>query len=131
MGSHLPREKPGLGDFKSPRDDARKAPARPRDPKSDEAGKPLASTGEAGGAQPGGATPFQLSRIYAKGWLAGMTSVAADDPESDSAAMADQLNPCEAANERARWAQGFTEAVARKLGTPGRKAVPFRLSTAS
>ena len=65
------------------------------------------------------ATPFELSRLYAKGWSVGMSC------EIDSvaliAARAEALNPCTAPPERAKWAQGFTEAVHRKLDGPQRR----------
>jgi hypothetical protein len=137
MGSHLPRQKPDLGDFKSSREEPRaKAPARPREPKPATSNKEaavvsIATTEIAAPANdPVGATPFQLSRIYAKGWQAGMTSDV-QDPEFDRAAAAESLNPCEAPAERTRWEEGFSAAVARRISAPGRKAVPFRLSTAS
>lgn len=128
MGSHRLREKPDLGDFKSPLDNTR---SKPRDPKPAAPPKPsnditvaVQSSDDAPAA-----TPFQLSRIYAKGWQAGMASTS-DTPEFDAAAEAETLNPCQVTVERERWADGFTEAVARKLRMPGRKPVAFRASTA-
>jgi ribosome modulation factor len=68
------------------------------------------------------ATPFELSRIYAKGWAAGM-SCPVDDTMAVIAARAEELNPCQAPDERARWNQGFTEAVSRKLHGPQRRSL--------
>ncbi len=131
MSTHLPRQTPDLGDFKAPRDEnAVQTPPRRRDSKP--AGSGPIDSGRATAAAivvgSGGATPFQLSRIYAKGWQAGMSS-ASERADFDSIAMAEALNPCHAAAERERWALGFTQAVARKLGTPGRRPMAFRLST--
>jgi len=56
-------------------------------------------------------TPFQLSRIYAKGWIAGSRS---DLDPGDGAPIA-ALNPYDSDVERARWMQGFTEAQARRV----------------
>lgn len=69
------------------------------------------------------ATPFQLSRLYAKGWAAGM-SCEIDDSSTVISARAEALNPCSGPDERAKWAQGFTEAVRRKLDGPQRRRVP-------
>lgn len=126
MSSHQSRQKPDLGDFKAtPGETRAQTPSRPRDPKPAGSGKAEAAAIVVG---LGGATPFQLSRIYAKGWQAGMNS-ASERTDFDSTVAAEALNPCHAAPERERWALGFTQAVARKLGAPGRRAVPFRLST--
>ena len=65
-------------------------------------------------------TPFQLSRVYAKGWAAGM-NCPADDPEPVILARAEAMNPCAAGPARARWMQGFSEALQRKLYGPDRK----------
>ncbi|HEX9464716.1 MAG TPA: hypothetical protein VGB82_19110 [Alphaproteobacteria bacterium] len=74
-------------------------------------------------------TPFQLSRIYAKGWDAGMRCEA-QEPAPDAAAEAamtailaqgDALNPCTAKVDRDKWMQGFTEAVHRKFDGPQRR----------
>ena len=59
-------------------------------------------------------TPFQLSRLYAQGWKAGM-ACEVDGEIATILARADKLNPCTADVEREKWAQGFTEAVRRKL----------------
>ena len=65
-------------------------------------------------------TPFELSRLYAQGWKAGM-ACEVDGPLASVLARADTLNPCKADVERERWAQGFTEAVKRKLDGPQRR----------
>lgn len=122
MGSHRLREKPDLGDFKSPRDDTRSKPREPRPAAPARPANDVAATADET------ATPFQLSRIYAKGWQAGMNSTS-DEPDFDADAAAQALNPCEVAAERERWSQGFSEAIARKLRMPGRKPVAFRVST--
>ncbi len=66
-------------------------------------------------------TPFELSRIYAKGWTAGM-SAPVDENEDAVQARADTMNPYTEDAARARWAQGFVEAVRRKCDGPQRKA---------
>jgi len=75
-------------------------------------------------------TPFQLSRIYAKGWDAGMRCEAKEPPgtEPDTAAgiaailaQGDALNPCTSKLDRDKWMQGFTEAVHRKFDGPQRR----------
>jgi hypothetical protein len=73
-------------------------------------------------------TPFQLSRLYASGWRAGM-SCPIDASLADIEARAERLNPRRVAVERARWMQGFTAAVRRKLNYPGRKDPQFRISS--
>lgn len=123
MGSHRLREKPDLGDFKSLPDETR---IKPRAPKPVVPVKPSNDT--AAVTDEAATTPFQLSRIYAKGWQAGMNS-ASEAPDFDSEASAEALNPCEAAEERERWSQGFSEAIARKLRMPSRKPVAFRACT--
>jgi hypothetical protein len=65
-------------------------------------------------------TPFQLSRLYAQGWKAGM-ACDVDGPIAAVLAHADKLNPCTLDIEREKWAQGFTEAVRRKLDGPQRR----------
>lgn len=72
-------------------------------------------------------SPFQLSRLYAKGWQAGMTH--REDSLLELDARGDTLNPCTVAAERARWMQGFSEAVRRKLASPGRKQPQFTSSS--
>jgi len=56
-------------------------------------------------------TPFQLSRIYAKGWVAGSRSDL--DPDDTKAIAA--LNPHDTEIERAKWQQGFHEAMTRRI----------------
>ena len=63
---------------------------------------------------------FMLSRLYAKGWVAGADH-ASDDSEGDLAALADGLNPGKTRAERARWHQGFTEAIERNRDRPAKK----------
>jgi hypothetical protein len=60
-------------------------------------------------------TPFELSRVYAKGWLAGMNCEDATSPQVIYR-HAEALNPYRNDLERARWLQGFTQAVRRKYG---------------
>jgi hypothetical protein len=60
-------------------------------------------------------TPFELSRVYAKGWLAGMNCEEASSPQIIYR-HAEALNPYRNELERARWLQGFTQAVRRKYG---------------
>ena len=126
------RQTPDLGDFKAPRGETpAQTPSRSRDPKP--VGPVPVGSGTAASAAivvgSGGATPFQLSRIYAKGWQAGMSSPS-ERADFDSSVAAEALNPCHATAERERWALGFTQAVARKLGRPNRRPATFRLSTA-
>jgi len=72
-------------------------------------------------------TPFQLSRIYAKGWDAGMRCELRDTQTDGEAtidaviAQAETLNPCSSEIDRAKWMQGFTEAVRRKFDGPQRR----------
>jgi hypothetical protein len=60
-------------------------------------------------------TPFELSRVYAKGWLADMNCEAPSSPEVVMET-AGSLNPYSNDVERARWQEGFTQAVKRKYG---------------
>lgn len=69
-------------------------------------------------------TPFQLSRLYAQGWKAGM-ACDVDGPIAAVLARAEKLNPCTAEAEREKWTQGFTEAVRRKLDGPQRRPRHF------
>ena len=57
-------------------------------------------------------TQFELSRIYAKGWLAGRAS-GLDPAGSELDAEIDALNPQQPAEERLRWAAGFKAALQR------------------
>ena len=65
-------------------------------------------------------TPFELSRMYAKGWTAGM-SFAVEEADEALRERAEALNPCTGDAARARWTQGFLEAIQRKTATPKRK----------
>jgi len=56
-------------------------------------------------------TPFQLSRVYAKGWIDGSRS----DLDPADRAQIGALNPYATEVERAKWLQGFTEAQARRV----------------
>jgi len=67
------------------------------------------------GAEESVLTPFELSRVYAKGWLAGMNCEDASSPQVIYR-NAEALNPYRNELERARWLQGFTQAVRRKYG---------------
>ena len=60
-------------------------------------------------------SPFELSRVYTKGWLAGMNC---DNGISARTIhdKAEALNPYTVPMERARWMQGFAGAVHRKFG---------------
>jgi|GEM_PF-2374980 len=60
-------------------------------------------------------TPFELSRVYAKGWLAGMNCDAGISARTIHD-KAEALNPYTVPMERARWMQGFAGAVRRKFG---------------
>jgi ribosome modulation factor len=60
-------------------------------------------------------TPFELSRVYAKGWLAGMNCDAGISAQTVHA-KAEALNPYTVPTERARWMEGFAGAVRRKYG---------------
>ncbi len=72
-------------------------------------------------------TPFELSRLYAKGWDAGMRCepVECDGTDTDTlsqeiVAQAEALNPCSSAPEREKWMEGFTAAVQRRSKGPQR-----------
>jgi hypothetical protein len=71
------------------------------------------------------ATPFELSRLYAQGWTAGM-SHPIDDTLIVVDARGEALNPFRISGERARWMQGFTEAVRAKLARPSQKQPHYR-----
>jgi hypothetical protein len=58
---------------------------------------------------------FQLSRIYASGWNAGRKHPFEDN--SVIADLAESLNPHGDEPERARWAQGFSDAANRQIST--------------
>lgn len=61
-------------------------------------------------------TPFQLSRIYADGWIAGKKCNS--DDLSEIAALADGLNPYRLLEEQERWSQGFKDAAQHGIHTP-------------
>jgi hypothetical protein len=70
---------------------------------------------------------FQLSRIYSQGWNAARKLVAegAVDADAKTAAALNPYRTTRTAEERARWAQGFTEALRSKavpFNAAGRKA---------
>lgn len=60
-------------------------------------------------------TPFELSRVYAKGWLAGMNCEAGISAQTVHA-KGESLNPYTVPTERVRWMEGFAGAVQRKYG---------------
>ena len=66
------------------------------------------------GATPGSAmTPFQFSRLYAKGWVAGRgCDFDVTDGDFDTATATQ--NPGKTAVERARWLKGFKEGLQGK-----------------
>jgi ribosome modulation factor len=65
--------------------------------------------------------PFQLSRVYAKGWLAGQASGLSSTGIGLDAEI-EALNPYQAAEERCRWATGFKDALCRnEQSSRGRK----------
>ena len=70
-------------------------------------------------------TAFQLSRVYAKGWRVGMNHPIDDGPIAIDA-LAELLSPCRVLVERARWMQGFAEAVRSRLARPGRRRPHFK-----
>ena len=57
-------------------------------------------------------TAFQLSRIYAEGWNAAHERIAGESSELDTKKM-EALNPYPADPERARWNEGFNNALKR------------------
>lgn len=70
---------------------------------------------ETASAQTSELTPFELSRVYAKGWLAGMNCESGASARAIHA-QAEALNPYKVPMERSRWMQGFAGAVRRKFG---------------
>jgi hypothetical protein len=66
-------------------------------------------------------TPFQLSRVYASGWSAGM-GVTAEESTTTAMAQAERLNPQRSPTGRARWLEGFTAALNRRAGRPASSA---------
>jgi hypothetical protein len=67
--------------------------------------KPAPSAGTVPGTT---LTPFQFSRLYARGWTAGRSGDF-DVPDGDFNAATAAHNPGRTAAERARWLKGFTE----------------------
>ena len=66
--------------------------------------------------------PFELSRAYANGWIAGKAyPIEDDDAAAAIDATAPPLNPCAASDARARWADGFKAALQRRSESAGRK----------
>jgi hypothetical protein len=66
--------------------------------------------------------PFELSRAYANGWIAGKAyPIEDDDAAAAIDATAAPLNPCAASDARARWADGFKAALQRRSESAGRK----------
>jgi hypothetical protein len=59
---------------------------------------------------------FELSRVYAKGWSAGRASGLGSSATAVDAEI-DALNPYQAAEEKARWAAGFKDALCRNEET--------------
>ena len=63
-------------------------------------------------------TPFQLSRVYARGWSAG--KVYQEDEDTDLKAVAERLSPYPSSEERTRWIEGFMAAISHARTTPAR-----------
>lgn len=55
---------------------------------------------------------FQLSRVFAKGWAAARVLSAQSDVQ-DIDKSAEALNPYPSDPEKARWREGFLEALSR------------------
>ncbi|MFY7961837.1 MAG: hypothetical protein ACOVVK_17310 [Elsteraceae bacterium] len=74
--------------------------------------------------------PFELSRAYANGWIAGKAHPIEDDEAAAAIdATAAPLNPCAAADARARWADGFKAALQRRSESAGRKGAKRKSGT--
>lgn len=56
-------------------------------------------------------TAFQLSRVYAAGWSAA-NKLTADEREAAGLQQISELNPFPSDPERARWQDGFRDALA-------------------
>jgi len=67
---------------------------------------------------------FQLSRIYASGWIVGRKCTADDPAEIDS--LADSLNPRQLSDEQERWRRGFKDAALRQFGLRSPSSAPER-----
>jgi hypothetical protein len=63
------------------------------------------------------ANAFKLSRIHAIGWSAAQKLSASEADALDDAGLA-ALNPYADEAERARWAEGFKEAIEKWQDTP-------------
>ena len=61
-------------------------------------------------ASPTGPSPIALSRVYAKGWMAG-ARLGIETPDEPTIAA---MNPYEMEIERNRWDDGFREAMTRR-----------------
>ena len=78
-------------------------------------------------SDPAGSGAFELSRIRAEGWQAARKLLASSAGDIDPAE-ADALNPHGTPETRARWTQGFLEALgiggfpSRRRGNPRRTA---------
>jgi ribosome modulation factor len=72
---------------------------------------------------------FELSRAYAKGWMAGKNYPAPPAPEALETTL-DGLNPFSEEDRRDRWAAGFTEALQAAATAPKLKGRPFKASVA-
>ena len=69
---------------------------------------------------------FELSRIHAEGWQAAKKLLAARKGALDPAE-ANARNPHTTPETRARWTQGFVEAIASVAASPGkRRESPWR-----
>ena len=71
-------------------------------------------------------TPFELSRVYAKGWSAGGDASVVDSDDGLDATIA-ALNPYQVDVERERWALGFQDARRRAQegrGKPAKRGAP-------
>lgn len=67
-------------------------------------------------------TPFQLSRVYAAGWSAGMAC--ALDNAGETVAQGQKLNPHHSGAAQTRWMDGFSDAVRRRDGAPEPRQKP-------
>jgi ribosome modulation factor len=75
--------------------------------------------------------PFELSRAYANGWIAGKAHPIEDDEAAAAAigAASSPLNPFAASDARARWADGFKAAIQRRSESAGRKGARRKTGT--
>lgn len=70
-------------------------------------------------------TDFELSRIYAQGWNAA-AKLTPGQNRLLKARGADALNPYAGAAERARWAEGFGEALGHSISVAPRQVLGLR-----